>query len=75
MSKLSKTIIKTMWLITVLVVSAFVISINVSTVVTTWKWFSVVAICCCVSFYGTILLIIIDSIRNNRKDNKDENTK
>lgn len=68
MSKLLKNIIKIMWIITAISVLCFAVSARVAEVVTTWRWLSVVAVCCNISFYGTIVVLVVESIRNNKNE-------
>ena len=72
MSKLSKIIIRTMWLITAVALLAFVISAKIAEVVTTWQCLAILAVCGYISFYGTIMILIIEAIRNYRNSHKDD---
>lgn len=72
MNKLSKIIIGTMWLITTVALIAFIVSAKAAEVVTTWKCLAILAVCSYTSFYGTVVILIIEAIRkwrNNRNDN------
>ena len=60
-----------MWLITGVALIAFIVSAKVAEVVTTWQCLAILAVCSYISFYGTIVILIIEAIRKWRNSCND----